>query len=56
MISIPILVKMNKYAYYFLGIFFIYDINNWMHIINKLLLLEDVFKEPDKVTKIYFIY
>ena len=33
--------------------YFIYDINNWKHIINKLLLLEDLFKEEDKLINIY---
>ena len=33
--------------------YFIYDINNWKHIINKLLLLEDLFKEVDKLINIY---
>ena len=33
--------------------YFIYDIYNWKHIINKLLLLEDLFKEEDKLINIY---
>ena len=32
---------------------FFYDINNRKHIINKLLLLEDLFKEEDKLINIY---
>ena len=36
-----------------MNFYFIYDINNWKHIINKLLLLEDLFKEEDKLINIY---